>query len=396
MSQQTIGVVTVSRSDAGIYLPVLKAIKNNQKFNLEIIAAGMHLSHEYGLTYKYLEEQGYKINEKIEMSMSTDTPEGVAKSMGLGVISFGQLFGKWKPDILMLLGDRYEMLAAATAAMPFTIPIAHLHGGETTEGAIDEAIRHSITKMSHLHFVSTVEYYNRVIQLGEQPWRVTLSGAPSLDSISTTKMWSKKQLEEKLLIKLNVPTLIVTIHPVTLEYLDTKKQVACVLSALDKLKLQVVFTYPNADTQGRTIIDAINKFVNQHKWAISIENLGQEGYFSLMRHASGMIGNSSSGIIESASFELPVVNIGKRQQGRLHGFNVIDVKYDKTEIVNAVNKILSTSFKRKLKGMINPYRNGNATAKIIQKLENKHNKEDLIIKRFFNIAPPNKFKIDLR
>ena len=190
--------MTVARSDAGIYLPVLKAIKSHPSLRLKLIVAATHLSSEFGMTYKYLEGQGFELNEKIEMTMSTDTPEGLAKSMGLGLISFGQLFGRWKPDVLVVLGDRFEMLSAVSAAMPFTIPVAHLHGGEASEGAFDESIRHSITKMSHLHFVTTKQYYDRVVQLGEEPWRVTLSGAPSLDSIKSIKLWSKHRLEKKL------------------------------------------------------------------------------------------------------------------------------------------------------------------------------------------------------
>jgi len=227
MKKRIISIVSVARSDAGIYLPILKAIKKSSHLDFKLIVAAMHLSNEFGLTYKYFEEQGFKIDEKIEMTMSSDTPEGIAKSMGLGLISFGQLFGKSKPDMLMLLGDRFEMLAAANAAMPFAIPIIHLHGGEATEGVIDEQIRHSITKMSHMHFVSTKEYYDRVIQLGEQPWRVELSGAPSLDLLNEIKLWSRKKVEERINLSLKLPTILATLHPVTLEYEDTTAHVEC-------------------------------------------------------------------------------------------------------------------------------------------------------------------------
>ena len=218
------------------------------------------------------------------MTMSSDTPESIAKSMGLGTISFGQLFGKWRPDILVVLGDRYEMLSAVCAAMPFSIPIAHIHGGEATEGLIDEQIRHSITKMSHLHFVSTKEYYKRVLQLGEEDWRITLSGAPSLDSINTLKLWPKKKLEKKIGLSLNHKTLLVTFHPVTLDFKNTAFHIQSLLDALKKLKFQTVFTFPNSDTAGRIIIEKINSFVKDNKWAKAVKNFGQEGYFSMMKY----------------------------------------------------------------------------------------------------------------
>ena len=387
MSIKTIGVVSVARSDSGIYLPILRAIQDNPKLQLKLIVAGMHLSNEFGLTYKYFEEQGFEIAEHIEMTMSTDTPEGLAKSMGLGLISFGQLFGKWQPDILMVLGDRFEMLAAASAAMPFTIPIAHLHGGEATEGLIDEPIRHSITKMSHLHFVSTQDYFNRVVQLGEEPWRVTLSGAPSLDSLHSIKQWPKNKLEKKLGFSLNNPTILATLHPLTLEYKDTLVHVDCFLGALKKLKVQVVFTYPNADTAGRIIIDKIDKFVSKYDWATVVVNFGQEGYFSMLNYASVMVGNSSSGIIESASFDIPVVNIGDRQRGRIHSFNVIDVDYNQNQIVKTIKKVMNSEFSKKLKGMKNPYGDGTASKKIIDKIIKTPINKKLIMKNFYNLEP---------
>ena len=385
MKKRIIGVVTVARSDSGIYIPILKAIKAHPLLELKLIVAAMHLSSEFGLTYKYLQKQGFKIDERIEMTMSTDTPEGIAKSMGLGLISFGQLFGRWKPDVLMVLGDRFEMLAAVSAAMPFAIPIAHLHGGEATEGLIDEPIRHSITKMSHLHFVSTQEYFNRVVQLGEEPWRVTNSGAPSLDSINNIKLWTKNKLETKINLSLNNPTLLVTLHPVTLEFEDTLYHIKCLLGALQKLEIQAVFTYPNSDTSGRIIIDKIKKFITENDWASSVINFGQEGYFSMMSYSSAMVGNSSSGIIESASFGIPVVNIGNRQRGRVHSFNVVNVDYNQNEIVNAIKKVMYPDFNKKLKGMENPYGDGTASSKIIDIISKIPINKKLIMKKFFNI-----------
>jgi len=386
MKPRKISIVSVARSDAGIYLPILKAIKQHPKLDFNLIVAAMHLSHEFGLTYKYFEEQGFDIDDKIEMTMSSDTPEGLAKSMGLGLISFGQLFAKSKPDMLMLLGDRFEMLSAANAAMPFAIPIIHLHGGEATEGLIDEQIRHSITKMSHLHFVSTKEYYNRVLQLGEDPWRITLSGAPSLDSLNQIKVWSQKKLEKKINLSLNNPTILATLHPVTLEYKETNFHINCFLEALEKVRTQVVFTYPNSDTSGRIIIDEIEKFVEKHDWASSVTNFGQEGYFSMLKYASAMVGNSSSGIIESASFDLPVVNIGNRQLGRVKSFNVIDVDYNKLEIVNAIKLAITSDFKKKLINMKNPYGDGSASKKIVDTISEVSINKKLIIKNFYNLG----------
>ena len=385
MKKTTIGVVTVARSDAGIYLPVLKAIKSHPSLRLKLIVAATHLSSEFGMTYKYLEGQGFELNEKIEMTMSTDTPEGLAKSMGLGLISFGQLFGRWKPDVLVVLGDRFEMLSAVSAAMPFTIPVAHLHGGEASEGAFDESIRHSITKMSHLHFVTTKQYYDRVVQLGEEPWRVTLSGAPSLDSIKSIKLWSKHRLEKKIGLTLDKKTLLVTLHPVTLEHNSTSHHIDSLLGALQELKSQVVFTYPNADTSGRVIIEKIKSFVSQNNWASSVVNFGQQGYFTMLKYAVAMVGNSSSGIIESASFKIPVLNIGNRQRGRVHSYNVVNVDYDQKLILKEIRRITSDQFVESLKSIKNPYDYGNASEKITDVLSKIKINKDLIMKKFHNI-----------
>ena len=382
---RTSGVVTVARSDFGIYLPVLQAIKNSLDLELKLCVAGMHLSPEFGDTWRDIEAAGFYIDERIEFTTSSDTAEGVSKSMGLGMISFGQLFGRWRPDFLMVLGDRFEMLSAAAAALPFAIPLAHVHGGECTEGAIDEAIRHAITKMSHLHFVTAQPHYDRVVQLGEEPWRVTLSGAPSLDSLSQVEPWSREQLEERTGLSLTDPTLLVTLHPVTLEYEQTGMHVAELLAALEVLRLQVVFTYPNADTEGRRIIAAIESFTREHNWAKAVVNFGQAGYFGMMAHAAAMVGNSSSGIIESGSFELPVVNIGTRQRGRVRGVNVVDVDYDRHSIADAVRDVLAPDFRLKLCGMRNLYGDGTAAEKIVDVLAETSIDQPLIMKRFHNV-----------
>jgi UDP-hydrolysing UDP-N-acetyl-D-glucosamine 2-epimerase len=382
---RTIGVVTVARSDYSIYLPILRKIQAHPELNLHLIVAGMHLSPEFGLTVKDIEVDGFQIAQRVEMSLSSDTPEGISKSIGLGVIGFAQAYAHFRPDILMVLGDRFEMLAAVVAATPYVIPIAHLHGGETTEGAIDEAFRHSITKMSHLHFVSTNDYGKRLIQMGEEPWRVTVSGAPSLDNLQTIEWLTVQEIEQKLEMSLSSPPLLVTYHPVTLEHNDTSYHILELLAALEMVDLPIVFTYPNADTSGRVIIQAIDQFVQTHERSRKVANLGATGYFSLMKYALAMVGNSSSGIIEAASFELPVVNIGNRQRGRIHGHNVVNVSYDRHSIANAICEVTSPAFRSRLKGMQNPYGDGHASERVVEALQATPLNKRLILKRFYNI-----------
>jgi len=382
---RTIGVVTVGRSDAGIYRPVLRAIQRSAELDLTLIVAGMHLAPEFGETWRELEAAGFAVDERIECTMASDSAEGTAKSIGLGVIAFGQLFGRSRPDILMLLGDRFEMLAAAAAALPFAMPIAHLHGGETSQGALDEAVRHSITKMSHLHFVATPLYRDRVVQLGEEPWRVTVSGAPSLDNLRELDLCTRDRLEAIVGLPLNRPTLLATFHPVTLEYGNARAQCAEFLAALEDLGLQVVLTYPNADAEGRLIIRAIEAFAARHAWATAIANLGVDAYFGLLRHAAAVVGNSSSGIIEAASFGVPVVNVGHRQRGRLRAPNVIDVDCERTAIREAVREALAPAFRRRLAGLVNPYGDGRAAARIVEVLTRTPLDQRLIMKRFHDL-----------
>jgi UDP-hydrolysing UDP-N-acetyl-D-glucosamine 2-epimerase len=381
---RTIGVVTVARSDYGIYLPVLQEIQADSDLRLHLIAGGMHLSPEFGLTVNAIEADGFEIGERVEMLLSSDTPEGIAKSMGLGTIGFAQAYARFQPDILLVLGDRFEMHAAVVAALPFKIPVAHIHGGESTEGLIDEAIRHSITKMSHLHFVSTHFYARRVIRMGEEPWRVVVSGAPGLDNLHKFPLLSRGELRERYGFDLSGPTLVVTYHPVTLEYEHTKTHVQELLAALEEVDLSVIFTYPNADTQGRLIIELVREFVARHERTRVAVNLGTQAYFSLMRYAAAMVGNSSSGIVEAASFKLPVVNIGNRQRGRIRGKNVIDVGYSRVEILEAITKAISPAFRASLTNLSNPYGNGHAAEKIIDKLKAVTIDERLFLKHFYD------------
>lgn len=349
-----VGLVSVARSDAGIYYSVLRAIQASSHVQLQLMVTGMHLSPEFGETWRDFERDGFEIAERVECTLSSDTPDGVAKSIGLGVLGFSQVFSRRRPDLLLVLGDRFEMLAAAVAALPYVVPIAHIHGGEVTEGAIDEAIRHSLTKMSHLHFVSTEAYARRVIQLGEEPWRVTVAGAPGLDTMRTVDPLKREQLERLVGLSLEQPFLLATLHPVTLDYQHTDRDLEEFLAALEVLGMPVVITYPNADTHGRRIIAGIETFAAGRPWVSAVANLGSPGYHGLMRLAAAMVGNSSSGIIEAASFHLPVVNIGDRQKGRVRAANVIDVPPARETILDALRRVVSPGFRAGLAGLVNP------------------------------------------
>lgn len=385
-----IGVVTVSRSDYSIYLPLLRKIDQDPKLDLHLIVAGMHLSPEFGLSVKNIEADGFSIGEKVEMLLSSDTPEAIAKSIGLGVIGFSQAYTRNRPDILVVLGDRFEMYAAALTALPFKIPVAHIHGGEITLGAIDDALRHSITKLSHLHFVATQEYARRVKQMGEESWRVIVSGAPSLDNIGWVRLLTRRELEDRFGLVLEPPPLLVTYHPVTLEYEQTEWQVQELLSALQAFDLPIVFTMPNADTNGRLIAGMMDEFTRYRRIAKLVPNLGPQAYFSLMACAKAMVGNSSSGIIEAPSFVLPVVNIGTRQCGRLRAENVIDVGYGREEIVQGIRSAISPKFRAGLDRIKNPYGDGNASEVILKRLKEIELNNCLLIKRFADFSPSSR------
>jgi UDP-N-acetylglucosamine 2-epimerase (non-hydrolysing)/GDP/UDP-N,N'-diacetylbacillosamine 2-epimerase (hydrolysing) len=395
---RTIGVVTVARSDYGIYLPLLGKIQANPELRLHLIVSGMHLSPEFGLTVKSIEADGFEVGDRVEMLLSSDTPQAIAKSMGLGTIGFAQSFARFRPDILVVLGDRFEMHAAALAALPFKIPIAHIHGGEVTRGAIDDALRHSITKLSHVHFVATEDHARRVIQLGEEPWRVTVCGALSLDNLRGFTALSKRELEARYGLLLDQPPLLVTFHPVTLEYERSEWQVEQLLAALEACRMPVVFTLPNADTNGRQIARQISDYVQTHTSTWLVDNLGTVGYFSMMAQAAAMVGNSSSGIIEAASFKLPVVNIGTRQQGRLHPANVIDVGYTQTEIVEGIKKVTQNEFRDGLRDVVNPYGCGQASDKIIQRLQEVVLGDRLLTKSFYDVevSSPTGMNVEMR
>ena len=379
---KTIGIVTVGRSDYGILLPIIRSIQADPSLNLRLIVGGMHLSPQFGLTVRQIEADGLKIDERVVMGLSSDTPDSIAISMGLGVIGFSHAYSNLSPDLLVVIGDRFEVYSAAIAALPFKIPIAHVHGGEVTEGAIDDAIRHSITKLSHLHFVSTEIYKNRIIQMGEEPWRVVVSGAPSLDNFPSLPNIDAGAFLDQLGLDVDKEFLLVTYHPVTMEVENTEFQIRELLRALEDVNLPVVFSKANADTYGSVINRELQDHVQTHAETRLVDNLGLPTYANLMNHASAMVGNSSSGIIEAPYFGLPVVNIGNRQKGRVRGENVIDVGYEKSQIVEGISRATSIAFKETIKEVKNPYGEGKAAAIILENIKRYLESDNLLNKKF--------------
>jgi GDP/UDP-N,N'-diacetylbacillosamine 2-epimerase (hydrolysing) len=380
-----IAIFTGTRAEYGLLSPLMKAIKNDTDFDLQILVSGMHLSPEFGMTFRQIEKDGFVITEKVEMLLSSDTANGIVKSAGLGMIGFADALDRMKPDFVVILGDRFEAFSVATAAFLMKFPIIHLHGGESTEGATDEALRHAITKMAYLHFTSTEIYRKRVIQLGENPMRVFNVGAIGLDNIQTLKLLTIKELCNSLNFKTEQPYLLVTFHPVTLESISSEKQFVELLQALLKFPdLQVIFTLPNADTDGRKIIEMIQTFVAiDEKKYVAFTRLGQLRYLSAMKHAAAVVGNSSSGIIEAPSFGIPTVNIGDRQKGRAKVDTVIDCENDEKSIILAIKMAISEDFQAKCKTIENIYGDGKTTQRIMKTLKNQGEIE--LKKSFFDL-----------
>jgi len=363
-------VVTGTRAEYGLLRWVLEGLQQSSVLDLQIIATGMHLSPEFGLTFQEIEKNGFHINKKVEMLVSSDTSAGLSKSMGLGMIGFSDALEDLRPDILLVLGDRFEIFSAAVAAMIARIPIAHLHGGEATEGLIDEPIRHSITKMSHLHFVATKEYRKRVIQLGEQTDRVFLVGGLGIDNILKLKLLDRKELNEALDFRLGSKNLLVTFHPVTLDQSSSEEQMKELLAALEELEdTHLIFTMPNADTDSRIIFKLIKDFVQKHPHSKAFTSLGQLLYLSCIQYVDGVVGNSSSGLTEAPTFKKGTVNIGDRQRGRIKADSVIDCKPDQQSITKAIKKLNSPDFKNSIETVVNPYGTGGASDSIIKILE---------------------------
>lgn len=378
---KTIGVVTVSRSDYGLYTSILRKITSDPDLVLKLFVSGTHLSEEFGSTYRNIEADGFEITERIENNISSDLPKSISSAMGLGTIGFAEAYQKHNIDILLVLGDRYEMHSAVVAALPFQIPVAHIHGGEVTEGAIDNSLRNSITKLSHIHFAATEVSRQNIINMGEEPWRIVVCGAPGLETIYSFNPSDKISLADQFCVNFDDNPLLVTYHPVTLEQMNTEWQVQQLLEALRVVKLPIIFTMPNADTHYKIIRQMFTEFTQECTKSKIYENLGSKDYINLMTYVAAMVGNSSSGIIEAPSLELPVVNIGSRQQGRERAPNVIDVGYDQSEIVKGIKKAISPKFKYSLRGITNPYMKGNTSGLIVNHLKYIHCGESLIIKK---------------
>jgi GDP/UDP-N,N'-diacetylbacillosamine 2-epimerase (hydrolysing) len=345
----------------------MQGLRDDPSFDLQLVATGMHLSSEYGSTYKIIERDGFLIDRKVEMLLNSDTSVGVSKSLGIGVIGFADAFCELSPDIILVLGDRFEIFSAVSAAVVAGIPVAHLHGGEVTEGAIDDMFRHSITKMSYLHFVATEVYRRRVIQMGEDPERVFNVGGLGVDSINRIDLLSRGELERELNFKFGRKNLLITFHPVTLEANGGESELRELLAALTEAKdTQLIFTLPNADTGGRALCEMINQFVSQHPNARAYKSLGQLKYLSCVAHVDGVVGNSSSGLLEAPSLKVPTINIGDRQRGRLQADSVISCEPHRERIIFALQKLYSSEFRATLTNVRSPYGEGGASEKILQ------------------------------
>lgn len=379
-------VVTGARAEYGLFLPLLKLLKSSEVFDLQILVTGMHLSPEFGLTYREIEKDGFIISDKVEILLSSDSPIGITKSTGLALLGLADSYQRLRPNWVLVLGDRFETFAAATAAYLAKIPIGHLHGGETTEGATDEALRHAITKMSYLHFTSTETHRKRVVQLGEDPNRVFNVGAIGLDNIANMPLLSKVELSKVLEFDLEKPYLLVTFHPVTLENCTAEQQFRTLLQALDYFQeLKIIFTLPNADADGRIIIQLIQDYVAQNKLrAKSFTSLGQLSYLSAIKYSATVVGNSSSGLIEVPSFKKPTVNIGDRQKGREQGKSVINAEVTFDAIVSAIKNSLSNVHRKIAANAENPYGKGNTASKIFDILYQKNTLASLK-KTFFDL-----------
>ncbi|HEU4369331.1 MAG TPA: UDP-N-acetylglucosamine 2-epimerase [Methylomirabilota bacterium] len=380
--RRAIGVVTVARSDYGHLLSLLAALEADSDVELGVFVAGSHLSTRFGWTADLVEADGWPIAARIDMGIDDDAPAAIATATGRGVTGFAEVFARHRPDLLVVLGDRYEMLAAALAALPFALPVAHLHGGEVTEGAIDEQIRHAITKLAHLHFVAAEAYAARVRQLGEEPWRVHCCGAPGLDRLQARAALSREALGARLGGPLGRPTLLVTFHPETLAAGDVPRQAEELTAALEKVDGNIVATAPGADTAHGAITAALERLAARRPATRVVTTLGDEVYCSLLREADVMVGNSSSGLIEAPTFGLPVVNVGDRQRGRLRATNVLDVPAEREAIAEAIGRALEPGFRRGLAGLVNPYGDGNAAPRIARVLREVELGPRLTRKRF--------------
>ena len=369
--KRKICVITGTRAEFGLTRWLMDEIKKSSNLSLQLIVTGTHLSPEYGHTVWEIEKAGFEIDLKLDMLLSSNTAIGVTKSIGMGTIGFADAFENLKPDIVVVLGDRYEIFSAVTSAMISGIPIAHIHGGEVSEGAFDEAIRHSISKMSHLHFVAAEDYRKRVIQLGEQPDRVFNVGGMGIDALSNIKLLSRTEIENDLGLSFGAKSLLVTFHPITLDTVNSSKlQMVELLNALKSFKdITIIFTAPNADTGSNELLKLVQTFVNSNANSYLYTSLGQLRYFSCMKQVNGLVGNSSSGLLEAPSFKIGTINIGDRQQGRLKSKSVIDTAPDTHSIISAIENLFSAKFQKGLEFVENPYGEPGASKMIKEKLE---------------------------
>jgi UDP-hydrolysing UDP-N-acetyl-D-glucosamine 2-epimerase len=375
-----IAVVTSSRADYGhLYWP-LRDLLGNKNVDLNIVAMAAHLSPELGNTIQEIEKDGFKMAARIECLLSSDSDVGMAKTIGNATLSLADLFGSMRPDLLLLIADRYEMLAPASVALALRIPIAHIEGGEISEGAIDDAVRNALTKMSHIHFTSTHAARQRVIAMGEEEWRVHRAGAPSLDHLCRTTLLGREQIEAQLELDLTRPTVLVAYHPVTIVR-DTIQEADALFAALETSCDQILFCYPNVDAGSRLLIERTKAFIEAHREGRVFTNLDARTYWSLLRQVDVLVGNSSSGIMESASFSLPTVNVGLRQQGRERTANVIDATADTESIAKAIRRARTAEFRASLQGMTNLYGDGHASERIVQVLTTAPPPETLLLKR---------------
>jgi GDP/UDP-N,N'-diacetylbacillosamine 2-epimerase (hydrolysing) len=377
-------VVTGSRADYGLLQPVLRELGAAPDLTLQLIATGMHLAPEFGLTFREIESDGFVIDRRVEMLLSSDSRTAIAKSMGLGLIGFADALKDLSPDLLLVLGDRFEIFSAVAAALIACVPVAHLHGGETTQGAFDEAIRHSITKMSHLHFVAAEEYRQRVIRMGEHPDRVFNVGGLGVDNIRQQKLMGRAELERSLGISLGKKNLLITLHPVTLEPDSSASLIEELLAALSLLTdTALLFTMPNADTGGRSLMGKIEAFVAVHPNSHFFVSMGARRYLSCMRWVDGVVGNSSSGLAEAPSFRIGTVNIGDRQRGRLKASSVIDCEPDRDQIGAAIRQLYAPDFRALLQQVVNPYGDGGASRRIVE-IMRRLSLEGLLKKVFYD------------
>jgi UDP-hydrolysing UDP-N-acetyl-D-glucosamine 2-epimerase len=385
MPKRKICVVTGSRAEYGLLYSLLKDLQTDTELDLQLVVTGMHLSSRFGSTYKVIEKDGFLINHKVDLALEGDSAQDIAKSVGRGTIGFADSFGRLQPDIVLVLGDRYEILSAVQAAMIMNIAIAHLHGGELTEGALDDSIRHAITKMSHLHFVAAEPYRQRVIQLGERPDRVFNVGSPGLDKIKEMKLLKREEFEKAIDFKLGAINFLVTYHPVTLFQEGPEKAIRAILKAIDEFpSSRVLFTMPNSDKDNKIIGKMIDGYIKRNSGrAKSFISLGQLRYLSAIKNVDVVLGNSSSGLTEVPIFNKPTVNIGDRQKGRLRASSVIDCEENVKSISLAINKALSEDFQKTLGQVHHPYKSGNAS-KAISKILKSFNLDGVLVKEFYD------------